>query len=187
MMMGAGDQHSTPAPARSSAEINLYLSTGCLSASESYAKDAHSGALLFSLSVPGFCGSGSPVLSDAHGAPLLHYTEKGSMLSSKVDVFKGDAGEGGALAFTVKEKSSLFSQIFHIFMAGSPSDGPPDYTLKPASNSLKIFRNDVVVAKAKGGSLFSKVDYQITVFLDIDQAMAVLLVAIYDDKRPKSS
>ncbi|MCO5582909.1 hypothetical protein L7F22_036812 [Adiantum nelumboides] len=132
-----------------------------------------------------------PVLTDAHGAPLLHYTEKGGMFSKRVDVFKGDAGDGGALAFTVKKKSaSLFSQSeYNIFMAGSPLDGPPDYTLKPArfSSSLTIDRHDAVVAQAKGGLTVFQADYRITIFPGIDQAMAVLLVAIYDDLRPKSS
>ncbi|MCO5558843.1 hypothetical protein L7F22_012431 [Adiantum nelumboides] len=185
--MGAGDQDSNPAPAGSAAEIKLYVSKGCLCAGETYAKDARSGTLLFSLSKPFvICGTGSPVLTDAYGAPLLHYTEKGGMFSKRVDVFRGDAG---ALAFTVKKSPSLFSQSLHILMAGAPSDGPPAYTLKPASfsNSLKIYRNDTVVAKVKGGALFSQADYQITIFPGIDQAMAVLLVAIYDDLRPKSS
>ncbi|MCO5558002.1 hypothetical protein L7F22_011577 [Adiantum nelumboides] len=187
--MGAGDQDSNPAPAGSAAEIKLYISKGCPCAGKTYAKDARSGTLLFSLSKPFvICGTGSPVLTDAYGAPLLHYTEKGGMFSKRVDVFKGDVGDGGALAFTVKKSPSLFSRSLHILMAGDPSDGPPAYTLKPASfgNSLKIYRNDtVVVVKVKGGSLFSQANYQITIFPDIDQAMAVLLVAIYDDTRPK--
>ncbi|MCO5569077.1 hypothetical protein L7F22_022784 [Adiantum nelumboides] len=140
----------------SSAEIKLYLYKGCICATESYAKDARSGTLLFSLSVPFvICGTRSPVLTNAHGAPLLHYRKKKHMFSTRVDVFKGDAGDGGALAFTVKESPSFFSQSLHILMAGAPLDGPPAYTLKPASscNSLKIYRNDTVVAKVCKASL----------------------------------
>ncbi|MCO5592806.1 hypothetical protein L7F22_046809 [Adiantum nelumboides] len=151
--MGAGDQGSNPAPG-SPAEINL--SKGCLCAGENLAKDARSGSLLFSLSKPFvICGTGSPVLTDAHGAPLLHYKKKGGMFSQRVDVYKGDAGDGGALDFTVKKNFSLFSQSLHILMAGAPSDGPPAYTLKPASfgNSLKIYQNDTVVAKVYKSSL----------------------------------
>ncbi|KAI5063410.1 hypothetical protein GOP47_0021957 [Adiantum capillus-veneris] len=143
-----------------STEIELYLSRGCL-APPSYAQTAHDQSLLFTFSYPNIFHR-DRVLQDAHSAPLLYSKNRVFGLKRRAEIYRGESDANSSLVFT----------------------------LEPAtfSSSLKIIRHEDVVVRVERGLVFCGCfgpSYIILVSPGMDLAMAVLLVAIFDDFRPR--